>query len=40
MTVEIIVTATNTVAHVEPHLFKAIQRFVQIQKCKLLYSEI
>lgn len=36
MTVEIIVTATNTVAHVEPRLFKAIQRFVQIQKYKWL----
>lgn len=28
MTVEIIITATNTVAHVEPHSFKAIRSYL------------
>lgn len=40
MTVEMIITATNTVAHVDPHLFNNIQIFVQLQKYKLLIVNV
>lgn len=35
-----IITATNTVAHVDPHLFNNIQIFVQLQKYKLLIVNV
>lgn len=35
-----IITATNTVAHVDLHLFDNVEVFVQLQKYKLLYWEV